>query len=493
MKEADTLLSAAVSEPRAATLPQVLASFDLEAAYSKTYRRLKFPFRAALNRHFQSLDLALSLDLLTPREAAQVAELLAALQPTPCVRLWSHSYESQARVFYGLPPSPPLDSEQKEWTKAAKSMEKAALGLNINFSRNATLTQVYLFDLVLTPKACGYLAKGLKRAELIETLGLVACRLNTKCMFYVGLGALLEAICHLDRLRVLVLDRNGFSEGGYYLSRIITFHAQRRDRELWTQSLRSMEAAKPGLVTGLVDLSIAETGLDDKAWLDIGQALEMDNWLKCLNLRGNRLSESSLEALLEVYRRSKGLKVVDIRDIEAGEKVRPALLRAMQRRLAKAHKSTENENIQAKLKAIEENSKILPGFPLQIVMRNTEKRSKPASMSVSFVGSLLGDRKRAKSVEGKRVVRRETQKGTKQANPADCPYCPSLELQLRTALSRISLLEQQLSSPANCSKLTIRSSVQESLIIKAERLIEELTDTVDQLDAKETTATLRQS
>lgn len=249
--------------------------------------------------------------------------------------------------------------------------------------------------------------------------------------------------------------------------------------------------AQPGLVGGLEDLSVAATGLDDQAWQDIAQALEVDSWLKCMDLRGNRLSEGSLEALLAIYRRSKGLKVVDIREIEAGERVRPALLKAMQRRLGKTHKSEENEPILAKLKAIEENSKEMPGFPLQIVIKNCEKRSKPASMSVSFVGSWQGDRKRAQSVEGKRVVRRETQKGTKKAAPSDCPHCPALELQLRTALSRISLLEQQLNTADTCSKLNIRSNAQESLIIKAERLIEELTETVDQLDAKETTATLR--
>lgn len=301
------------------------------------------------------------------------------------------------------------------------------------------------------------------------------------------MGELLEAICHLDRLRTLILDHNSFgSEGGYYLSRIISFHAQRRDRELWTQTLRTAETAQPGLVAGLVDLSAADTGLDDKAWLDIRQALEMDNWVKCLDLRGNKLSESSLRELLVIYKRSKGLRVVDIRDIEAGETVRPALLKAMQRRLSKTHRSAELEYIRAKLQAIEDNSKALPGFPLQIILKNTEKRSKPASMSVSFVGSWQGDKKRAKSAEGKRAVRRETQKEAPIVTKASgCTRCPLLEHHLRAALSRISLLEQQLSSSELCP------TKQESIITKAERLVQELTEAVDQLDAQETTATLR--
>lgn len=188
MKE-DTLLSAAVSQSQAASLLQVPASFPLSTAYSQAHRRLKLPFRAVLNRHFQSIDLSLSLDLLSAREAAQVSGLLAALRPTPCVRLWSHSYESQARVFYGLPPCPPLDKDQKEWSKVARSMEKAALGLCANFRRNPTLTQVYLFDVILTPQACRSLSKGLHSAELIETLGLVACRLTPKCRFSYRLGS----------------------------------------------------------------------------------------------------------------------------------------------------------------------------------------------------------------------------------------------------------------------------------------------------------------
>lgn len=188
MKEGDTLLSAAASEPKAATLPQALTPFDLTTAYSQAHRRLKLPFRAALNRHFQSSDLSMSLDILTDREAFQISGLLAALRPTPCIRLWSHSYESQARVFYGLPPSPPLDKEQKEWTKVVKSMTKAAMGLSINISRNTILSQLYLFDIVLTPQACQYLAKGLRKAQLVETLSLVTCRLTHKCKGLYRLG-----------------------------------------------------------------------------------------------------------------------------------------------------------------------------------------------------------------------------------------------------------------------------------------------------------------
>ena len=294
---------------------------------------------------------------------------------------------------------------------------------------------------------------------------------------------LLESLCALPKLRTMNLHKNDLkSPAGHYIARVISFHGQRRDREVWAGTLRGEE--RKGGVGGLAELGLAESGLDDKSGEEILHALGTDVWLQSIDLHSNPLTLPVLQDFLRLFHSNPSLRVLDLRHIPPASPLLPSLLKRMKRKMKKVKADPDSQFLFLKYQEILENADVLASFPVHLLYKSPGKGSE--SVSASFVATAVTsppkDRRRVKSAGPniKRLIQ--------PATVPRCLKCASFQLQLRTAHAKIALLEKQLSVTTDESRPTKGEALgedEETLVLRAEQLVQELVQTLDVLDRME--------
>lgn len=82
--------------------------------------------------------------------------------------------------------------------------------------------------------------------------------------------------------------------------------------QMWASNLRGAEDV---VMTGLVEVVLADCKLADKVWQEIMLFLTNDSWLNCIDMRNSLLSEDVLRETVDMMTGNHSLLVLDLRGL----------------------------------------------------------------------------------------------------------------------------------------------------------------------------------
>ena len=192
------------------------------------------------------------------------------------------------------------------------------------------ITSLELLDLSnnnIPKEVCNEIAVAIEVNNKLKKLWLYHNKLGS------SINAILNALCKLSTLKVLDLDNNLMTqENGKTLAFIITNNTGLEEIHLSDNNLgiESLEVAKAlQQITSLQVLSLSNTQLPKEVSIDLALAIESNQNLKSLAIRGNNMA-TSMDNILLALSKVSSLQILDFQsnqlNNDAGELLAPVIL-----------------------------------------------------------------------------------------------------------------------------------------------------------------------
>ena len=197
---------------------------------------------------------------------------------------------------------------KKEKYRAMFSKIISSLAKHISHSKE--IISLSLNSIEFTQKYCEILSKCLTDNNSLQNLSITNSKLSLN-----SYELLLEGLLSQKNLAFLDLSNNNFTDKyGYFISRIITVHAQRRDQVIWFYSLRNELPPSNDYKKGLMFLNLNNNNLSQDSAEYISNALYSDQYIRAIYLNNNKFDNSCCKKFIYMMRKNLTILTIDLRD-----------------------------------------------------------------------------------------------------------------------------------------------------------------------------------
>lgn len=85
---------------------------------------------------------------------------------------------------------------------------------------------------------------------------------------------------------------------------------------VWVANIRGERPSEEIQRKGLCEVNLESNQIHDRAVYDMIQFLKDDNWLQCLNLKRNCITEGGISQFIDLMKTNTSLIVLDLRENE---------------------------------------------------------------------------------------------------------------------------------------------------------------------------------
>ena len=201
--------------------------------------------------------------------------------------------------------------EKKIKKEKYKTMfNKIISSLAKHISHSKEIISLSLNSIEFTQKYCEILSKCLTDNNSLQNLSITNTKLSLN-----SYELLLEGLLSQKNLAFLDLSNNNFTDKyGYFISRIITVHAQRRDQVIWFYSLRNELPPSNDYKKGLMFLNLNNNNLSQDSAEYISNALYSDQYIRAIYLNNNKFDNSCCKKFIYMMRKNLTILTIDLRD-----------------------------------------------------------------------------------------------------------------------------------------------------------------------------------
>lgn len=181
----------------------------------------------------------------------------------------------------------------------------SALSRNLGF---LSLGNIELNSIRLHGEVWKGLGKGLESVYNLRSVSLVECAISDEILSY-----FIKGMQHQRELVYLNLMGNFLSDQcGFYLSRVLSRHEEKRDEMVWAYGLRGGKLDSKILDNGIEELILKNNSLCDKAVYSICGALYQNTQLRHLDLSDNKLTAYAYQDIISMLHTNTALLSIDI-------------------------------------------------------------------------------------------------------------------------------------------------------------------------------------
>jgi len=103
------------------------------------------------------------------------------------------------------------------------------------------------------------------------------------------------------RARRLERAKSVSQEAGQLIGKIISRHNEKRNEQVWLNSIRNEPTAEEPISNGLIEINLENNSLGDEFILAMMKfRVRYDTWLRSINFRHNNISQLGVKELLNI-------------------------------------------------------------------------------------------------------------------------------------------------------------------------------------------------
>ena len=179
-----------------------------------------------------------------------------------------------------------------------------------HISHSKEIISLSLNSIEFNQKYCEILSKCLTDNNSLQNLSITNTKLSLN-----SYELLLEGLLSQKNLAFLDLSNNNFTDKyGYFISRIITVHSQRRDQVIWFYSLRNELPPSNDYKKGLMFLNLNNNNLSQDSAEYISNTLYSDQYIRAIYLNNNKFDNSCCKKFIYMMRKNLTILTIDLRD-----------------------------------------------------------------------------------------------------------------------------------------------------------------------------------